>query len=344
MGPSQSRELGRLRRKNRYQREDQAQDRGLVEPTHQEQQSQVQVQTDLRAETSQMSSFNSGSSSTPYPYSPTPPIFQRVSSSRRSSRLPESYSAQPHDTTIATNRGDNGGGGQAIDTPTLTTALTHVSHRLLRKTKEHHTFIVTGDILFSLFFRCKSFTRGVSIIQTSPLTPKQKEALISAVVKSARKYGIERDDWISNSGEVEMRRGFGMGRGEVDEVVAWSLEQKVVVFSGDGMTLYAVDFLYELKRGLCHLSRELEGAGGEVDVDDVVEVVRRLVAVEGKGRSLRREFVEGRYERLVFSDDAWEMVGREYERRFGEKGLKDGDDNYDEAEREDNASAWTDVS
>ncbi|KAF3922404.1 hypothetical protein AA313_de0204196 [Arthrobotrys entomopaga] len=286
------------------------------------------------------SSFNSGSSSAQYPYSPTPPIFHRVSSSRRSSRIPETYNPNTTTTTTTdTYRGEDEGGGVTstgrIDTPTLTTALTHVSHRLLRKTKEHHTFIVTGDVLFSLFFRCKSSTRGVSIIQTSPLTTKQKETLIAAVVKSARKYGIEREDWVSNCGEVEMRRGFGMGKSEVDEVVAWSLEQKVVVFSGDGMTFYAVDFLYELKRGLWYLSMEEEG---EVDVEDVVEVVRRLVAVEGKGRSLRRGFVEGRYERLVFSDYAWEMVGREYERRFGEKGLKDDDGGYDDA------SAWTDVS
>ncbi|KAJ6258878.1 hypothetical protein Dda_5773 [Drechslerella dactyloides] len=223
--------------------------------------------------------------------------------------------------------------GMEIDTPTLTNALSYVSHRLLQKTREHHTFIVTGDVLFSLFFRSKRTTRAVELLQTSTLSLKQKEALVSGVLKTTEKYGIGRDDWLNNAGEVVMRR-LNMHGGDVEEVVARSLVQKEIVFSGDGMTLVAVDFLYELRKMLHLLSRELEGGDGSgseemggVYIDDMVELVRRLVTVEGRGRSLRKEVVEERYKTLVFSDGAWAVLAEEYERRFGEKGLReDGDE------------------
>ncbi|KAK6332894.1 hypothetical protein TWF696_002913 [Orbilia brochopaga] len=221
----------------------------------------------------------------------------------------------------------------AIDTPILTTALSYVSNRLLQKTKEHHTFIVTGDVLFSLFFRSKRATRAVELLQTSALSAKQKEVLVSGVLKATEKYGITRDGWVNNAGELAMRR-FDMRSSDMEEVVTRSFAQKEIVFSGDGMTLLAVDFMYELRKMLHLLSKEMdggEGAGSEegpdaVDLSDMVELVRRLVSVEGRGRSLRRRAVEERYEKLVFSDHAWRVLGEEYERRFGEKGLRDGDD------------------
>ncbi|RVD83912.1 uncharacterized protein DFL_005684 [Arthrobotrys flagrans] len=314
--------------------------------------------------------FNSLS---PHPTpTPTPPL-RTPSFNRHRHNQPHRGSSRSHLQTLSipssiTPLTNNDTG---IDTPTLTTALSYISARLLQKTKVHHTFIVTGSILFSLFFRSKDFTKSVSLLQTSGLSGKEKEVLISAVLRAGEKFGIEREDWVNNGGEREVRR-FGMveevgGRrrgGEVDELVARSLEQKVVVFSGDGMTLYAVDFIYELRRGLHLLSKTLENGGqevggygeegeeyeeNEVDLEDMVELVRRLVAVERKGRGLRRGAVEGRYERLVFSDYAWMVLGREYERRFGEKGLKEDDEESEDEEEggimmADGESVWTDGS
>ncbi|EPS45163.1 hypothetical protein H072_813 [Dactylellina haptotyla CBS 200.50] len=371
MGPSQSREQRRLQRKHRHQRNQRIQEREVAEAEEQEREERTQQEEEEAppppspSPQPQMSSYHSESSSTPYGYSPTAPVPRRTSSSRRTSRLSDHYRQSSH-----TPRGGGGGGRdsragggrdsraaaacyEGIDTPTLTTALAYTSNRLLAKTKSHHTFVVTGDVLFSLFFRSKPMTGSVSIIQTSALTDKQKDTLISAVLRAAEKYGIAREDWMNNSAEVDMRTVVGMGKGEVDEVIAWSLGQKEIVFSGDGMTLLAVDFVYEFRRMLHFLTRALEGGGedeeGEtVDLDDVVELVRRLVTVEGRGRSLRRGVVEGRYQRLVFSDYAWMMVGREYERRFGEKGLKEDDeesDDEDEGDRVgDSTSVWTDCS
>ncbi|KAF3909872.1 hypothetical protein ABW21_db0206258 [Orbilia brochopaga] len=222
----------------------------------------------------------------------------------------------------------------AIDTPTLTTALSYVSHRLLQKTKEHHTFIVTGDVLFSLFFRSKRTTRAVELLHTSALSTKQKDVLVSGVLRATEKYGITREDWINNAGEIAMRRS-DMHGGDVEEVVTRSFAQKEIVFSGDGMTLLAVDFAYELRKMLHLLSTELdrgeEGSDGDqegdaIDIGDMVELVRRLVTVEGRGRSLSREAIEERYKNLVFSARAWAVLGEEYERRFGEQGLREGDD------------------
>ncbi|KAK6500199.1 hypothetical protein TWF481_010548 [Arthrobotrys musiformis] len=215
---------------------------------------------------------------------------------------------------------------EGVDTPTLTTALSYISTRLLQKTKVHHTFIVTGSILFSLFFRTRGYTTSVSLLQTSTLSPREKEVLISSVIKAGEKYGIEREDWVNNSAEREVKK-FGIEEGEV---VRRSLEQGVVVYSGDGMTFYAVDFMYELRRGLWVLSEALE-KGEDGGVEDLVELVRRLVAVEGKGRGLRRGVVEEGYGGLRFSDYAWMVVGREYERRFGERGLRE-DDEVEEVE------------
>ncbi|KAK6530911.1 hypothetical protein TWF281_007744 [Arthrobotrys megalospora] len=358
MGPSQSREQRRLRRHRTHQQPEQGQEQfgpqELIE------------QSDPQPSDPTMSSLHYSSSSTPYPHTPTPPL--RTPSFRQRSR-PHLQTLSIPSEAIHDQQIEDG-----IDTPTLTTALSYVSNRLLQKTKVHHTFIVTGSILFSLFFRSKNTTKSVSLLQTSSLLPKEKDILISAVLRAGEKFGIEREDWVNNGGEREVRR-FGMddsesppgssgrrsrrpGSGEVDELVARSLGQKVIVFSGDGMTLYAVDFVYELRRGLHLLSRALENGGeeegeeNEVDIEDMVELVRRLVAVEGKGKGLRRGVVEGRYERLVFSDYAWMVLGREYERRFGEKGLKEDHEESDEEEEGivmgggmgDGESVWTDVS
>ncbi|KAF3931931.1 hypothetical protein ABW20_dc0101067 [Dactylellina cionopaga] len=380
MGPSQSREQRRQRRQHRHQQQREEEEEEAAEEapapelqSHTPQPQQPQPQPELQIPISPMYSGSSSAGGT-YPYSsasPTPPIPRRTSSIRHHIAVSDTYRSNPspigrynNNTPNNNNNNDN----KTIDTPTLTTALTYISSRLLHKTKVHHTFIVTGDILFSLFFRSKRFTRSVSLIQTSALTSKQKDTLISAVLRAAEKFGIEREDWVNNGGEVAMVR-VGMmvvgGRGdgeEVDEVVARSLVQKEIVFSGDGMTLLAVDFVYELRRMLYLLSKVLEGGEGgeetregleEVDIDDMVELVRRLVAVEGKGRSLRREVIESVYGRLVFSDYAWMVLGREYERRFGEKGLRDYDEESDEEEEEgivmgrgeiDRESLWTDAS
>ncbi|KAK6515051.1 hypothetical protein TWF506_007403 [Arthrobotrys conoides] len=383
MGPSQSREQRRLRRHRTPQPESQPQEEGQQEVYN------LELQQSHPSNPTMSSSFHYSSSSTPYPHTPTPPL--RTPSFNNNNRRHNHHNPQPrprsrpHLQTLSIPPPPNSNNNETetgIDTPTLTTALSYISARLLQKTKLHHTFIVTGSILFSLFFRSKGFTKSVSLLQTSGLSGKEREVLISAVLRAGEKFGIEREDWVNNGGEREVRRfgmgggeeiggesgnsggrrrGGGGGSGEVDELVARSLGQGVVVFSGDGMTLYAVDFIYELRRGLHLLSRVLESGGevgenregeeeeNEVDLEDMVELVRRLVAVEGKGRGLRRGVVEGRYERLVFSDYAWMVLGREYERRFGEKGLKEDDEESDEEEGEgvmmvDRESVWTDGS
>ncbi|KAK6337385.1 hypothetical protein TWF730_002786 [Orbilia blumenaviensis] len=386
MGPSQSREQRRLRRHRTPRPQQQQQPGSQPEPQEREGEGEEEVDEQGDIPDLTMSFHHSTTSSTPYAPTPTPPLrtpsFGNSSNTggRRSRQHHNRHQPQLQTLTIPSSSSPqpyqlNSG----IDTPTLTTALSYISARMLQKTKSHHTFIVTGSVLFSLFFRSKAVTRSVSLLQTSGLSGKEKDVLISAVLRASEKFGIEREDWVNNGGEREVMR-FGMGgggedlaggsgsgwrrgaSGEVDEVVARSLGQNAIVFSGDGMTLYAVDFLYELRRGL-HLlstilsggeqSREVAGEGGEddqdeVDIEDMVELVRRLVAVEGKGRRLRRSVVEGRYGRLVFSDYAWETLGFEYERRFGEKGLKDEDEESDgedtamgSGERGDGESVWT---
>ncbi|KAF3310141.1 hypothetical protein TWF173_010056 [Orbilia oligospora] len=397
MGPSQSREQRRPRR-NRTPQPDQPQS----QPPRQQQQ-EAEEEEESNEETLHQSHPSNpimssslhhhhhhhySSSSTPYPHTPTPPL-RRTPSFNNNNNSGRPRSSRPHLQTLSipplNNNNPNDSNERGIDTPTLTTALSYISARLLQKTKLHHTFIVTGSIIFSLFFRSKGFTKSVSLLQTSGLSGKEREVLISAVLRAGEKFGIEREDWVNNGGEREVKRfgmggsgeevggvsssgnrrrgGGGGGSGEVDELVARSLGQGVVVFSGDGMTLYAVDFIYELRRGLHLLSRALESGGEEIggrggreeeeeedglDLEDMVELVRRLVAVEGKGRGLRRGVVEGRYERLVFSDYAWMVLGREYERRFGEKGLKEDDEESDEEEEgilmADRDSVWTDGS
>ncbi|KAF3211402.1 hypothetical protein TWF192_007240 [Orbilia oligospora] len=396
MGPSQSREQRRPRR-HRTPQLDQPQSQPPRQQQHEAEEevsNEETLQQSYPSNPTMSSSLHHhhhhhySSSSTPYPHTPTPPL--RTPSFNNNNNGSRPRSSRPHLQSLSipplNNSHPNDNNETGIDTPTLTTALSYISARLLQKTKLHHTFIVTGSIIFSLFFRSKGFTKSVSLLQTSGLSGKEREVLISAVLRAGEKFGIEREDWVNNGGEREVKRfgmggsgeevgggsssghrrggGGGGGSGEVDELVARSLGQGVVVFSGDGMTLYAVDFIYELRRGLHLLSKALEsggedmgGRGGReeeeeedgVDLEDMVELVRRLVAVEGKGRGLRRGVVEGRYERLVFSDYAWMVLGREYERRFGEKGLKEDDEETDEEEEEgilmaDRDSVWTDGS
>ncbi|KAF3128323.1 hypothetical protein TWF594_011654 [Orbilia oligospora] len=375
MGPSQSREQRRPRR-HRTPQSDQPQS----QPLRQQQQEAEAAKEGSNEETLHqshpsnptMSSFLHHHHHHHYSSSSTPPL--RTPSFNNNDDGGRPRSSRPHLQTLSipplNNNNPNDNNETGIDTPTLTTALSYISARLLQKTKLHHTFIVTGSIIFSLFFRSKGFTKSVSLLQTSGLSGKEREVLISAVLRAGEKFGIEREDWVNNGGEREVKRfgmggsgeeasgssggnrrrgGGGGGSGEVDELVARSLGQGVVVFSGDGMTLYAVDFIYELRRGLHFLSRALESGGEEIggrdgreeeeeedglDLEDMVELVRRLVAVEGKGRGLRRGVVEG----------------REYERRFGEKGLKEDDEESDEEEEEegilmaDRDSFWTDGS
>ncbi|KAF3157492.1 hypothetical protein TWF569_000071 [Orbilia oligospora] len=374
MGPSQSREQRRPRR-HRTPQPDQPQS----QPLRQQQQEAEAAKEGSNEETLHqshpsnptMSSFLHHHHHHHYSSSSTPPL--RTPSFNNNDDGGRPRSSRPHLQTLSipplNNNNPNDNNETGIDTPTLTTALSYISARLLQKTKLHHTFIVTGSIIFSLFFRSKGFTKSVSLLQTSGLSGKEREVLISAVLRAGEKFGIEREDWVNNGGEREVKRfgmggsgeeasgssggnrrrgGGGGGSGEVDELVARSLGQGVVVFSGDGMTLYAVDFIYELRRGLHFLSRALESGGEEIggrdgreeeeeedglDLEDMVELVRRLVAVEGKGRGLRRGVVEG----------------REYERRFGEKGLKEDDEESDEEEEEgilmaDRDSFWTDGS
>ena len=104
--------------------------------------------------------------------------------------------------------------------------------------------------------------------------------------------------------------------------VTRSYDQRAVVYTSEGLTLLAVDFVYALQSKLARYSLAKEQGGqNPMEMNDMVEIARRLVTVENQGRSLTSGYMERLYTKLFFSQESWKQLSRTYEAKYGERGI-----------------------
>jgi len=249
----------------------------------------------------------------------------------------QSNSTTPSTTTSKSTKYSQHTPAQFIDAPHIFQALEYLSKILWRKTQTHHTFIVFGKAVLVLFFRSQRFTKTVNILPTTTISTDSKlhSIFINAVQKCAAKYRLP-SSWLSEHissyettttttitaiTDVERQRD---EEKRTIELISHSLDQNIIIYTSDGLSLLVVDIVYEFKCQLHKYSESLTRnvkSGDENDLDDIVELLRRLVMVENHGQDILRADIEARYPYLVCTDEAWNELSRAYFREFGERGV-----------------------
>lgn len=211
----------------------------------------------------------------------------------------------------------------------LREALDYVSERLTRKEK-HLNLIVTGEAFSCLHLNTKNHCSGISIMPASPLSQTEMTHLATSAKKAAKKFNLG-VDWINNRAQVKAEK-----QGYLSEVVQESLKQNEVIYSSEGLVLYAVDYTYALKSRL----EELSMAGRDAphpsiaSIEDTVAILHKLVHKKSRGRPVKKGYLSSHYPRIDMSDAALLRVGATYEWKYRKRGISGVNDEWLEWRRE----------
>ncbi|KAL7268601.1 hypothetical protein RUND412_008772 [Rhizina undulata] len=201
--------------------------------------------------------------------------------------------------------------------PEITRALEYVSDKM-RKRNIHVHLIIAGRALSCLLLKLRPTTHDISILQASPLSPRSLSILVQAVQKAGKKFGLG-VNWVNTQLENEMDHHY------LDNLIHQSLLQNEIIFSSEGLSLYAVDLFFALKSKLARISTH--STPQSRDLDEAVELLRRLVVVY-RGRPLPKGYIKRHYPRIEVTDQALLRLNSEYEWRFGSRGICGVNDEY----------------
>jgi hypothetical protein len=108
-----------------------------------------------------------------------------------------------------------------------------------------------------------------------------------------------------------------------ESVIERTLLQNDIVFSSEGLTLFALDHCYALKSTLDKLSR----GSWDASFSDAVDILRRLVYIS-RGRAMTRGYIRQCYSKMEVTDNMLLRLNSEYERRHGHRGIVGVNDEY----------------
>ncbi|KAH8147482.1 uncharacterized protein LAJ45_08309 [Morchella importuna] len=199
------------------------------------------------------------------------------------------------------------------DTMTETTvlaALEYVSQKLIAK-GIHVQMILEGEALGCLFLGSRDRTSSLNLHPTTLLTPRTQTHLTRALHRASQKFSLP-PTWARIAPTAPN-----------STLLHRSLLQNEIIFSSEGLTVLAVDLCFALK---CKLEAVSSYCDAE-DVEDAVVLLRRLVRVY-RGRPLTKGYILRSWPKIVVSDLGLLRVGREYEWRYGGRGVAGVNDEY----------------
>ncbi|KAG4027163.1 hypothetical protein MFRU_032g00290 [Monilinia fructicola] len=148
---------------------------------------------------------------------------------------------------------------------------------------------------------------GITLLHSSTLTPRAERILRATITRAEKKFPAIGSDWLSARPLSQPIEDAG-----TRELIRRSLAQNRLVFAAPGLSLYALDYLFEFKCALHAYSRGLRAAERAV----AVQGLRRVVLGRGGGPLCRRE-LEGGYAWLGVSLSALWDVEEGYRRAYG---------------------------
>lgn len=193
---------------------------------------------------------------------------------------------------------------------TVLAALEYVSQKLIAKGM-HVQLILEGEALGGLFLGTRDGVSPLSLHPTTPLTPRSQTHLARALHRASQKFNLPQD-WARVAPKPPN-----------STLLQRSLLQNEIIFSSEGLTVLAIDLCFALK---CKLEAVSSYCDAE-DVEDAVVILRRLVRVY-RGRPLTKGYIVRSWPKIVVSDVGLLRVGREYEWRYGGRGVAGVNDEY----------------
>lgn len=157
---------------------------------------------------------------------------------------------------------------------------------------------------------------SLSIIMISEVSPKTLETLTSSVRRAQKLFGLN-SNWVNTTLENSISSDVKQ------QVIDRSLIQNDIVFSSEGLTLFALDHCFSLKSTLDRLSR----GSWDTSFSDAVEVLRRLVYIS-RGRPMTKGYIRRCYSQMEVADNMLLRLNSEYERRHGHRGVVGVNDEY----------------
>jgi hypothetical protein len=159
-------------------------------------------------------------------------------------------------------------------------------------------------------------SQSLSVLPVSSHSPKTLSTLVRSVRRAQKIYGLG-GNWINPQLETEVPEELKSA------VIQQSLLQNEIIFSSEGLTLFAIDHCFSLKFELDKLSR----GSRTTSYDGVVDTLRRLVYIS-RGRPMTRGFIGHCYPTIDVGDQMLLRLNAEYEHRFGHRGVVGVNDEY----------------
>lgn len=156
------------------------------------------------------------------------------------------------------------------------------------------------------------------VIPVWPL-PRRSQLILARLVQKARKKFTTKTSWIMRLSlliEREPSETFYYFRPD-SYVVRRSIIQHQVIFSGDGLTLLDIDYIYTFKQRLCTLAKSgwVSQHARQACLASCVQLFHRITCIY-TGKPVSSGYIERVYQDIPFHADALDEVSHSYNTRY----------------------------
>ena len=188
----------------------------------------------------------------------------------------------------------------------LIPAIDYISRKL--RDKHFHISLVIGQS-----WPCPGKPAVEVLIPALPIPAEAQQTLEKILVKATKKYRFGHQ-W------TEALARHDRAPPANSDLVRRSILQNQVLYSGEGLTLLSIDYLYTLKSFLHAHSHTILTVPWASSITSSIELLRRITSLYG-GRPLSKGYFDRAYDHYCIRDEVVEFIARAYRARYGADGI-----------------------
>lgn len=198
-----------------------------------------------------------------------------------------------------------------VDRDTLLAGLNHTSDYIAQR-EQNMTAIAIGGAVNTLYLESRNSTHDVDLFGSREILGNKERMLLDEASHDAQQHIAELGtDWINTETQIWMPEPI------LDDLTEAAVEQNVVVFKGDGLTVYAAPWHFAFSAKINRLVTRGRYSRS-YDLDDAVTYLHEYICSHGN-EAVEMSTVLGwaaKYYHMPDEDFLRDRVDPEYQRRY----------------------------
>jgi len=190
----------------------------------------------------------------------------------------------------------------------------------LHAKKLNVSIVTVGGAVNTVLLKTRASTGDVDFFYRTKNSGSSDSQLVHEVVEGGKlaetKLGLGQQ-WLNNHTVVFIEEG------TINDLYAEAIQQKAIVFSAQGLTVYAAPWVYSM---MAKLDRAAKPGAKSYDVTDAVDYLDRAIKLRG-GQAVKKSELKAwatKYKLTVPTEALIEKVNKAYKAKYGKDGIVSG--------------------